>query len=284
MCDRCGKKYNHKGNFVAHLNRKNHCNSEINDISIESLKLKYGINKNIKKEKQVYTKLYNNENKYICEQCGKFFIRKDSIVRHLKKYCKYTNNMSGCNNDAIEELKVKIKILEDKNIITNITNHINQTQTINNNTINITINNFGEEDYSHITSEFVKNLITNINSSSIAKMFEAVHFNNPYNLNIKLPNKKDSLITIWQNNKWISDLNNNILDGIIVKNFDRIHDFYEELEEKLSENIKSKYNNYADQFEKIKGEERKLVKKETELVLLNNSNDLIEDFNYKINS
>jgi len=48
-------------------------------------------------------------------------------------------------------------------------------------------------------------------------MFEAVHFNNPYNLNIKLPNKKDSLITIWQNNKWISDLNNNILDGIIVK-------------------------------------------------------------------
>ena len=104
-------------------------------------------------------------------------------------------------------------------------------------------------------------------------MVKEIHYNNPYNLNIKFPNDKDSLIAIWQNNKWILEHKNEILDGIIVKNFDRIHDFYELLEEKLSEKIKSKYNNYADLFEKVEGEERKLVKKETELVLRNNKDN-----------
>ena len=43
-CDRCGKEFNHKGNFIAHLNRKKYCESKIKDIPIEKIKLKYNLN------------------------------------------------------------------------------------------------------------------------------------------------------------------------------------------------------------------------------------------------
>jgi len=149
------------------------------------------------------------------------------MCRHMTTSCKFSNLSK--EEQEIEILKNKIELLEsNSNInINNITNN-----TINQN-INITINEFGSEDISHITNEFVKNLIRHMNGTSIVKMIEAVHFKNPYNLNIKFPNKKEQFVMAYKNNKWQIQDKNNIIDGLIVKNFDRINDIYEQVEKKI---------------------------------------------------
>jgi hypothetical protein len=191
--------------------------------------------------------------------CEKVFTCKSHLSRHLHNSCK-SINLSQETVD-IEKLKKKINILETNNNI-NITNN----NTINQN-INIIINDFGCEDISHITNEFVKNLIKHMNGNAIVKMIEAVHFKNPYNLNIKLPNEKEQFVMAYKNNKWVINDKSNIIDSLIVKNFDRINDIYEQVEQKLNINTKIKYNDYADLFDKINSNQREEVKKETELLL-----------------
>ena len=200
--------------------------------------------------------------------CEKIFTKNTTLTRHIQKYCKKSNNLEK----EIKELKKEIAELKTHNtqiINTHNTNNSNNCNNTNNN-INIILNDFGKEDTSHIAVNFIKNLIMHMNGGSIAKMIEAVHFNNPCNLNIQIPNKKEALITIWKNDTWEVKDKDRVLDGIIVENFDRIYDVYEEIEKNLSDKVKKQYNDYADKFEKMESHERKIAKRETEIMLLNN--------------
>lgn len=233
--------------------------------------------------------------KYICDRCLKEFPTKYKFRRHLlrkypckcngkdiklsflfNKYFKNEGKMKYDLNYLSKQLKEQKKLIES--LINNhkspkITNEINNTLNIlNQNNINITINDFGNEDISHITKKFVKELIYKMNNCSIINYIEQVHLKNPCNFNIFLPNKKQKFILIWKNNKWSIDDKNNVLDGMIVKNFDRINDMYEMVEKELPDNIKRNFEDYAQNFDNNKELTREKIKDNTEDLLLANNN------------
>ena len=94
-------------------------------------------------------------------------------------------------NEKQEIYKKIDKLLEKVGNTTNIQN-------------NIHVNNYGNEDLTHISKSMMDDLIT-IPYRMIPKMIAAVHFNDekPQNKNIFIPNKKDKFVKIFKNNKWI---------------------------------------------------------------------------------
>ena len=77
---------------------------------------------------------------------------------------------------------------------------------------NISINNFGEEDLSHITENFLKDIIYHMNNTTVVKYIQEVHFNNPCNTNIKMLDDKAKVMMIKRNNEWILDNKKTVLD------------------------------------------------------------------------
>ena len=128
-CDQCGKKFNHRTHYTTHVNRKYSC--------------------------------INN-----CHLCGKQFPSPSKLRRHLssKTSCSTSNIVN-----EIKKLRKEITELKSSSsgtvINNNITNNINQGVINNtNNTIegpviivnDVPINEFGKEDMSHITTDFIK--------------------------------------------------------------------------------------------------------------------------------
>jgi hypothetical protein len=213
-----------------------------------------------------------------CEICGKMFSSKSNRNKHQKK-CKSKVNVKDSvgyliqENDKLQnEVKVIKKLLlkekqRKKNIINNTTN-------IMQNNIQININDYGKEDISHIPMEFVKDLISKMNTYSIVKYIEAVHFENPMNTNIVIPNDLN-VILMKNGNSWAMNDKDRVLNGMIVKNFDRINDIYEKLSPNLPKFIKESYTQYAETFDTDIPNERERVKVNTEKMIINKQNSIM---------
>ena len=100
-----------------------------------------------------------------------------------------------------------------------------------NNTQNIQLNNYGNEDLSHIDDTIKTQLIT-IPYGAIPKMIEAIHFNDkkPENKNILLPNSNKNILKIKKDEKWVHKNKDMIL-------LDLIDSKYLMLDEYLSKNL-----------------------------------------------
>ena len=200
--------------FKNHLLKKNKCSSILNNIN------------NYKD----YQELITNK----CEFCNKIFKRKDNLVRHYIK-CKKKKIFSN----EIDDLKYKIKVLEQhkfnksNNIVS--TNNICNNKTVNNYTINnILVCNYGSEDRSILTKEFMLQLLKGPYSAP-TKMIEQLHFNKDYpeNMNIRLSNKSNKSQLI-ENGKWITYQKELLINRMIDDNLYYLDMFYEEEIEKGS--------------------------------------------------
>ena len=69
------------------------------------------------------------------------------------------------------------------------------------------------------------------------------------NSNLFIPNINGDAILLKNGDKWSMTDKNKILNGIIVTNFDRINDVYEQINAKLPTMIKQNYINYSEIFE-----------------------------------
>ena len=131
---------------------------------------------------------------------------------------------------------------------------------------------------SHITNDIKTNLLK-IPFAMIPKMIEAVHFNDekPENKNILLPNKKDNLVKIFKENKWIHLNKDDVIKllvsekyNILDKHFENKHkNKIEELKE-LQEFWKENYVNFRKIYSNGNKELIDKITNECELVLLNN--------------
>lgn len=213
-----------------------------------------------------------------CNICGKNFTTKGNMLRH-RVNCKDKNSYNDNMDYLIEKnTKLEHEVRTIKNLLKKekSKNIINNTTNIMQNNIQININDFGKEDISHISMEFVKDLIVKMNSYSIVKYIEKVHFSNPMNMNILIPNSKDKFILLKNGDTWTMNDKNLVLNGMIVKNFDRINDAYEQMSGLLPGNIRKIYNDYADQFDTKKlPNERMIVKNKTEEMIINKQKEVI---------
>ena len=220
-CKRCGYSIDKKYNYLKHLNRKNSCKILLENISIEDLK------------KEIENK---EEKKYDCKFCIKNFNCKQGKYQHEKR-CK--DNINNKNNNInlkllkkineLEEknnkLEEKIKVIENQkplvqNIYNNQSNNIynNDNKTYNNKSIttNNNLNNFGEENLSHITFDKLTRYSSSLNKG-FSNFIENVHFNEEIKENNNIRMKTKDILEVVDNGKWIEKDCNNTIDEMIMK-------------------------------------------------------------------
>ena len=213
------------------------------------------------------------EGKYKCKYCHNIYSRKDNLQRHLNK-CKKKNTSN--QNELIslfkeqiaimkeehakekQELKMEIsQLLEKVGSVTNITHQQN----------NIYINSYGKENIDYISSNYLNKLIKSP-FGAVPKLIKYVHFNpnHPENHNVKITNKKLPYASVWEGNKWTVMDKKQVIENIVDKSFSILDEHYED---NCGKN--QKYDNFQQKFNKGEKEIVKIINKDTELLMVNNT-------------
>ena len=131
------------------------------------------------------------------------------------------------------------------------------------------------EDLSHISENF-KNQMLKIPFVAIPKMIEEVHFSDkkPENKNIKLTNKKENYVKVYQGDKWIFKDKKSTIKQLMDDKYTIIDNHYKECKE-CKEDPKPKHvEKQFDKFKEMYNEgDRDLhneIRVDCELLLLNN--------------
>ena len=220
-----------------------------------------------------------NTQNIICEFCGSGFNTNASKNRHKKRYCKenpdYIEKILNAKDSTIESLeKDKEKLEKEKaelyKQVSTLLDKVGDTTNIQN---NIILNNYGNEDLSHITDK-LKTEMLNIPYCAIPKMIEAIHFNDekPENKNIMIPNKKENLVKVFQGDKWIYKNKNDTITDLVDSKYTIIDGHYDVLDssQKVNPNVKTTFTKFRKFYEEGDAEMVEKLKHECELVMLNN--------------
>lgn len=287
-CSMCHFATKIKKHLETHHNTKKHQKRK-EEIGVKKSKSSTIIAQNSTTIAQNSTKEHKTDKKYGCEYCGRQLKTKANLTRHQKHYCKsYTppTNM----NDMHEKIKNFESLLEDQQKqhdkekkmlfkqIEKLLDKVGNTTNIQTNNIqnNILLNNYGKEDLSHISDSFKEQMIK-IPYSMIPKMIEAVHFNDkcPENKNISLTNKKENKIKIFKDNKWVYQGKEETIKALVDGKYLILDSFYEdryenEEDSECDSQTKTNYTKFREFFENDDKELIENLKRECELVLLNN--------------
>ena len=209
-----------------------------------------------------------------CKYCFSQFKTNSNKRRHELHRCKNYNAIMERNLLYKEQeiIQLKKQFREDKNEykkqIELLLSKVGNTTITNN---NIQLNSYGNEDMSHITDAFKTNLLK-LPYGMIPKMIEAVHFNKskPENKNILLTNKKDNKIKVYSGNKWVYKNKDEILKKIMDGNYFILDEHYEEIYTKIEKFQILNYETFRSKYDDNNKEVLNLIKKNSELVLLNN--------------
>tara|TARA_B100001057_G_C22787186_1_gene926075 strand:- start:588 stop:1568 length:981 start_codon:yes stop_codon:yes gene_type:complete len=235
-----------------------------------------------------------------CDYCHQKFKTTDNKTRHMRKYCKMkkteeypelkiqeetkdspikekekekddTNKIlkdllheqKQMFNEERKELYKQIELLLDKvGNTTNIQSNIKNT---------IHLNSYGNEDLSHITDS-LKTQLLRVPFAMIPKMIEAVHFNDerPENKNISLSNIRDNKIKIFTDNKWIYKDKDETINDLVDGKYYILDNHFEHNSTNLEDESKGNYVKFREFLNKEDKELYTKMKKQCELVLLNN--------------
>ena len=227
-----------------------------------------------------------NQKSVKCRFCEARFKTQASCRRHEIHRCRdnpdFMEKLVDAKNSKIKTLQQDKEALEnDKALlqkeketlykqVATLLDKVGDTTNIQN---NIILNNYGKEDLSHITDS-LKTEMLSAPYGAIPKMIEAIHFNDekPENKNIVLPNKKDNLIKVYEGNKWIYKSKNDTITDLVDSKYTIIDDHYDNLDncETVKPQIKSTFTKFKKYYEEGDEEMVANLRKQCELVLLNN--------------
>lgn len=256
-CEFCNFNSKIKTHYHRHLKTSKHLKNSTTESFLLTIKTPK-MNTNEHKRTQMNT----NRKLIKCEYCEKTFNSHPSKRRHEIHYCKKSLDVIIKEKDKEKELLYTYidKLIDQKGMTINIGKQTNNTQQ------NINLNSYGNEDLSHITSEFKTSLLKGP-YAMIPKMIEAVHFNDkkPENMNITFPNKKENKIKIFSGDKWIYKNKDDVIDDLIDGNYFILDTHYEN---------KCEPDNTYEKFQQLfDDKDKKLLdnlKIECEFTLLNN--------------
>jgi hypothetical protein len=222
-CKRCGHTTKNKANLLSHLQNKKPCVVTQDDVPretlIEELTFKVRLRATIS-----------------CSSCKKI-ISKAHVARH-KKVCKgqkqsFENQDSSEDTEVTKEefLKLKAELEQLKQqiassqastsgVINNTTNNNNTQNNTNNININIQLNNFGQENTSYLTPEFLTYCLSNP-KKGMASLIEQIHYNKdfPENHNLRCKSLKKNIFEKFVDTQWTLCDASNTLDELIKKGY-----------------------------------------------------------------
>ena len=310
-CFRCGYIATQRCNFRNHLNRKNICKPILEDISIEEIKDLYKLENTPKQhpndtqttpkqhlnstfleietapkqhpnDTQTTPKRHPNDTQTTpkistreCKYCNKSFTRKSGLIKHLNICVVKKEKELLINNQNEEMTKMKKEIEDLKNFKIQTQNNITTNNNINNSK-NIYINNYGDENLKHLCTKDFASLLNGI-YSAVPKLIEKIHFDpeHPENQNIKYTNQKSPYMKIIKDNKWqFVSKKEELLDLIDNKCYMLKEKYYKILEKKKYNITENQRNKIEEFMEKYHEEDKKMTLdliERTELMLLNNS-------------
>jgi hypothetical protein len=304
-CDYCNYKTTIKTQYNRHLNTQKHINKlkEIDGKFIKLLEKSTNEHKMSTNEHKMSTnehkmstnehKMSTNEhkksiNELSCRYCNKLLTTIPIKRRHELYYCKKNLERKEIENNKVikeienkykEELKYKEEIeLKYKEEIEKLHQKIEililqkNTPTIINIDKQINLNNYGSEDLSHITENF-KDQMLKIPFVAIPKMIEEVHFSEkkPENNNIKLTNKKENYVKVYQGDKWIFKDRKSTIKQLMDDKYTIIDNHYEEYkEEPKPKHVDSQYNKFKEMYNEGDRDLHNEIRLDCELLLLNN--------------
>jgi hypothetical protein len=212
ICKRCQHESSSKCNLLKHLRKKTPCIDIKNVIRIEDY-----IQDLLKKE--------YNEKTYDCQFCSAKFNAYQNRHRHYKT-CKEVKKQNKDN--IIQNLQEENTRLKEE-LSKNTSSAIIVNNIINNNTINITVNNFGKEDISHLTHDLLSHCLFNP-SKGLSKLIDNIHYNPsvPSNFNLRHKSTKNNLLEKFENEHWMECDTSNTLDELIRKGYRILNSHYTE--------------------------------------------------------
>ena len=279
-CEICNVFTNLKSNHNRHLKTKKHERNKqqfapMNQNEPQMNQNEPQMNQNEPQMNQAIKKEYNYKCQY-CEEtfntlpskrrhelhrCKKIPVDNTNILKQFIKQQKTHEKEKAAMKKQIEMLITKVGSTTIKN---NNSNNINNT---------IVLNNYGQEDLSHIT-DVIKTQFLKIPYGMIPKMIEEVHFNKdkPENKNIKITNSRDNKLKIYKNNKWVYKDKSETLNDLVDSKYFMLDTHYSSGADisKLNEFQQSNYKKFReliDDGDKLLIEN---IKKDCEIILLNN--------------
>lgn len=269
ICLRCGNKYDR---LDRHLSKKNNCNVNYLDVDKETMIDKYN---------ELLVKYKELKNGHKCSQCDKIYKHKSGLYRHMKIHKIQNNIFTNCGT-------VNYGSIVNGDVIHNTTNITNQT-------INIILNNFGEEE--DIDVDVVKEILEKDvldDSDYIGEYFAKLFIEKEENRNVYLSGQKTNIMHIYKNNKWTHQDKKIITDLIINKVIDRLEfhrdRYYQEaLDVEKNNNVEAtmteeykKYNNIKNIVKLLNNNlynEIEKTERNIECKLLDNKEVLVKNYN-----
>ena len=285
---------------IKQYNNSGHCSLVEND-EMKMTQNEPKMNQNEPKMNQMNQEnIKDSQKKFQCQYCSELFLTKPSMRRHELHRCK---NNSNAPMSVYEQLKKEKrekrklykqieKLLEENGkALTNVNcnNSINSHNTTNNNTTNniqqnnnIVINNYGDEDLSHITNSVLENLIK-APGDMINNLTKMIHFNvdKPENMNMYIPSRKQKYIKVFKQNQWMLEKKHERIPDLVDRNYNIIDTYYEDCggSEQLNKQKNKNYKNYQKLIDEKNDKIIKLEYDACELEILNNSDLVIDKHN-----
>ena len=212
-CPRCDKTLSSKQNLQRHLERKIKCTPVSKESDISTTDLVQELQEDPKKT-------------FKCEHCSKGFSSIYNLKRHHSDNCKENKKPILRKDENIEDYKSKIEYLEKRIQLleskesTSSIHMINSNNNSGNTQNNINIQNFGQENVSHLTESFLNECLLNCNNG-VTNLLKNIHFNPkiPENHNIRSLSKKQNTLELYSDGAWHPCDKNNTLDRMIKNGY-----------------------------------------------------------------
>ena len=246
-CERCGYKSSMKGHLKRHLTSKTSCLPSLanvdRDVLLQQLERpRTGASTKCEWCEKNISKANYARHRTVCTLRPKeeSSITTETSNVNIELHSSIVKEANSSTNIDYDKLRFTVQeILQDllknnhgtiNNTVINITNNSNTTTNNVNNTVNnVTLNNFGNENVSYLTHEFLSYCLMNP-KKGMATLIENIHYHKDYpeNHNVRCKSLKQNVFERYIDSEWRVCDASNTLDELIRKGYRILNAHYTE--------------------------------------------------------